>query len=165
MHRVVLLTMVLALAGCQNSLTRTNNEHTTYEEMLKDSKPGKHAYFNDKGTLQWYNDKTFGSALKSGKPLILELGREQCGLCKKFVEQVLPKFKNKVKGFAGVESNVDNMTPAINALVRKHMRHATLLPVIMILDKNGKFVGGLYGDISSQRTKFGNLLKKAKNIK
>lgn len=122
--------------------------------------PGKHPFFNDKGTLKWYRDANFDKALKSGKHLILEVGRKQCGLCQKFVEEVLPLYKKRLTKYAGVESNVDKMHSTIRATVLKYMKHATLLPVIIVINNKGKYVGGIYGDIRKQRNKFKALLDK-----
>ena len=122
--------------------------------------PGKHPYFDDKETLKWYRDANFDKALKSGKHLILEVGRENCGLCEKFVEEVLPLYKKRLAKYAGVESNVDKMHSTIRATVLKYMKHATLLPVIIVVNSKGQYIGGLFGDIRKQKKEFVALLKK-----
>lgn len=154
----LVLLLMLGFSACRTSL---NLADVVPDEILlvadKES-PGKHPYFDDKGTLKWYNDDTYDDALKSGKKIVLEIGRKKCGLCQKFVEKILPKFKSQLSNYVGVVSNVDDMNAKIKALVIKHMRHATLLPVVIVLDEKGKYVGGLYGEISE--ADFKKLLKK-----
>lgn len=125
----------------------------------------KHPYFDDGGALSWFIDNKEGGtniALGSGKPIIIEVGRKSCHNCKVFVEEILPNknVKDLLENFIGLKSDADSMSDKVKKLVMDNMRHATLLPVIIVLDKNAKYVGGLFGEIKSEQ--FISLLKKVK---
>ena len=179
--KYIILLFALLLGGCQTApmmgvlgVDDSSNEFdlapalVNYTEVADTpivEAPGKHPYFDDKKTLKWYDDNSFDSALKSGKHLIIEVGRKNCSLCQKFVENILPLYKDDLKDFAGVESNVDKMNSTIQATVLRYMKEARLLPVVLVVNSKGKYIGGLWGDMSTKDKKkeFKALIKKAKD--
>ena len=147
-----LLLLLLAVVGCTNTIIAKDGIYgdtdiTELSNPVSDNKNVAHPYFDDKGTLNWFRQDKLKEALATGKRVVMEVGRRQCSLCQFFVEDTLPKFG--MKDYVGVEVDVDRMLPDIKKLVM-NMKHAYILPIIMIIDKNGKFVDGLFGKVTEK---------------
>jgi len=72
----------------------------------------------------------------------------------------LPQHKGKLPNFIGVASNADAPNEKLLEIIRKNVSGATTLPIIMLLDKSGKYVGALYGKIGAEE--FKELISKAR---
>ena len=71
--RYFCITLFLLFLGCQTQLPLIENIETTVTEVV--TQKDKHPYFNDKGTLHWYNDDSFDKALHRGNKIVLEIGK------------------------------------------------------------------------------------------
>ncbi len=74
----LIIGLALLLVGCTSTRsieTDSTNKLVKAEQVAADEIK-HHPHFNDKGTLNWYNDDTFGDALKQNKFVLIECGRK-----------------------------------------------------------------------------------------
>lgn len=109
----------------------------------------RHPHFDDKGTLDWH--RSFASALAeakaAGKLVFIEMGRELCSQCRALVQGVVPhpEVAPILKdGFVALASDADEPEPDVLALA-ENLEDAYMLPFVIFVDGDGKFVGGFSG--------------------
>ena len=72
----------------------------------------------------------------------------------------MPQHKGKLPGFIGVASDADAPNEKILKIIKDNVSGALTLPIIVLLDKSGKYVGGLWGKVTDEQ--FKELISKAK---
>lgn len=158
---IIISLILLSLTGCRVRIYGSVLDKPEPIVMAEEKTPGQHPHFNDQNTLYWYDESKFDDALKTGKFIIVDAGRKSCKSCRIFIEKTLPKFKDRLKdNFVGVVSNIDEPAKRIADLIKENMSDARTLPFVMLLDKNGKWLGGVWGNITDKE--FKELLDKAK---
>jgi len=68
------LVLLFLLSACSSQ--RIIETDSAIKLAATEKVAGAHPNFNDKGTLYWYDDKTFDDALKKNNYIILEYGRK-----------------------------------------------------------------------------------------
>jgi hypothetical protein len=114
--------------------------------------PAVHPYFDDKGTLAWYCDLTAAQAAgrASGKLLFIEYGRRACCNCRTLVSRVLPAPAVKSRMAAsciGLAADCDEPDPRVEAVFRRSMPDASLLPFVAVVSPDLEYVTGWQGAI------------------
>jgi hypothetical protein len=111
---------------------------------------GRHPHFNDQGTLTWYPTlcEAMEAARAEDKVILMECGRRRCVQCRRLCCQVLPscEVRERVARVAvGYAANCDCMEPVVDALVKKHLPKANVLPFVGFLRADGTWITGFAG--------------------
>lgn len=111
-----------------------------------------HPHFDDRGTLDW--ETRYGAALERArrekKLLFIEMGREACGQCRSLVTSVVPRpdvGPVLQSHFVALASDADETEED----VLKHayeLEDATMLPFVMFVDADGRFLEGSSGTVN-----------------
>lgn len=111
-----------------------------------------HPYFDDKGTLAWFVD--LGSAQESaraaGKLVFIEYGRKACCNCKTLVARVLPApaVRSRIADACiGLAADCDDPDPRVEAVFRREMPDASLLPFVAVVSPDLEYVTGWQGSM------------------
>lgn len=111
-----------------------------------------HPHFDDKGTLDWHTrwSEALAAARASSKPIFIEFGREACGQCRALVQGVVPHAEIAPllrEHFVALASDCDDSEPEIDQLTQ-HLEDATMLPFVMFVSPEGRFLGGMSGAVN-----------------
>jgi thioredoxin-related protein len=114
--------------------------------------PRPHPYFDDRGTLDWHTRwaDALAAAAAEKKVLMVEFGREACGLCRAFVQnvvphpQIAPLLERHVVALA---SECDDPEDEVLELAQ-HLEEAEMLPFVLFADATGKFLRGSSGAVN-----------------
>ena len=109
-----------------------------------------HPYFNDQGTLAWYCDLAAAqeAGRASGKLVFIEYGRRACCNCRTLVSRVLPAPAVKSRLSArcvGLAADCDEPDPRVEAVFRRAMPDASLLPFVAVVSPDLDYVTGWQG--------------------
>src|SRR5262245_43914638 len=102
---------------------------------------GRHPYFNDQGTLVWYErfEDAKRAARAEGKVIFVEYGRLHCGQCRLLVQNVLPQVRDRISRIAvGLAADCDAPEPAVDAILRRNLPDAQMLPFAAFLTAEGR---------------------------
>ncbi|MCB9897688.1 MAG: thioredoxin family protein [Planctomycetes bacterium] len=111
---------------------------------------GRHPHFDDKGTLDWHTSyrDALAAARSEGKRVFIEMGREQCGNCRTLVSAIVPQpapSRMLKEHFVALASDADDPEPEIIELVSEHLADGMMLPFVLFVDADGRFLGGSHG--------------------
>ena len=111
---------------------------------------GRHPHFDDKGTLDWHTRyaDALASARAEGKHVFIEMGREMCSNCRTLVSTIVPMpatARLLKERFVALASDADEPESEIIDIASEHLADAMMLPFVMIVDQDGKFLGGSSG--------------------
>ncbi len=112
-----------------------------------------HPHFDDKGTLPWHRrwSEARAEAKARGKIVFIEMGRELCSQCRSLVQGVVPHAEIAPllqQHFVALASDADDTEPEVLELAEKHLEDAYMLPFVMFVDGDGKFLAGSSGSIN-----------------
>ena len=114
-----------------------------------------HPDFDDQGAVFWHADfeAARAEAAKAGKGLLVQVGRYECGGCRALVEEVVPR--PEVRSYLGehfvcLADDADGPAPQVVALVRSHLPAARALPIVLLTDAEGRWLGGGSGPVSAE---------------
>lgn len=115
-----------------------------------DRRANAHPYFDDQGTLAWYSDLSAAqeAGRASGKLILVEYGRRACCNCRTLVQRVLPSasVKSRVASLCvGLAANCDEPDPRVEAMFRKAMPDASMLPFVAVVSADLEFATGWNG--------------------
>lgn len=109
----------------------------------------RHPHFDDRGTLDWI--PTFAEARARAqaerKLIFIEIGRELCGGCRTLVTAVVPRpdvAPLLQQHFVALAGDADLPEAEVHRLLFK-LRAATLLPIVILADAQGRFLDGVSG--------------------
>ena len=110
-----------------------------------------HPHFDDRGTLHWHTrwSDALAQAAREDKLVFVEFGREACGLCRAFVQSVVPRpdvAPLLQQHFVALASDCDDPEDEVLALA-EHLQDATMLPFVLFADARGRFLGGSSGAV------------------
>jgi hypothetical protein len=113
-----------------------------------------HPYFRDQGTLSWSTclEGAQREARATGKLILVEYGRLACRNCRVLVETILPAPGVRERAAAtcvGLAADCDEPDPRIDALLRKNLADATVLPWVGIVTADLRWVCGWAGGIDA----------------
>lgn len=111
-----------------------------------------HPYFQDQGTLSWCTclDKARSAAQSSQRLIFVEYGRRECRNCRILVERILPNVKDRIgAACVGLAADCDEPDPRIEAIFRKAMPDASMLPFVGILTPDLVWVTGWQGGVGA----------------
>jgi len=111
-----------------------------------------HPYFQDQGALSWCTclDKARAAAQASQRLIFVEYGRRECRNCRILVERILPNLKAGLgAACVGLAADCDEPDPRIEALFRRAMPDASMLPFVAIVTPDLQFVTGWQGGIGA----------------
>jgi len=111
-----------------------------------------HPHFDDRGTLSWHTryDDALAQAKRENKKLFIDMGREQCGQCRTLVQAIVPRpdvAPLLQEHFVALSADADETEDA----VLKHayeLEDAYMLPFVMFVDGDGKFIEGMSGAVN-----------------
>ena len=111
-----------------------------------------HPYFDDRGTLDWHArwSEALATAASQKKLLLVEFGREACGLCRTFAHSVVPhpQIAPLLKQhFVALASDCDDAEDEVLQLAQ-HLEDAEMLPFVLFADSSGKFLRGSSGAVN-----------------
>jgi thioredoxin-related protein len=111
-----------------------------------------HPHFDDRGTLSWHT--RFESALAEAKAheklVFIEMGREQCSQCRNLVQSVVPFPEVALllrEHFVALASDCDEPEESVLELAH-NLEDAYMLPFVMFVDSDGKFLAGSSGAVN-----------------
>lgn len=139
----LLFILSLALTGCYGRIVVSKGENPI-SITVSNKENRQHPYFKN-NTIDWYTDKDFSESLKSKKKILIEAGRKECGNCRVFVERVVPQLEKELAGYVGVACEIDAPNADIAKIISKYAGEATTLPIIILLDEDGKYLRYIYG--------------------
>jgi thioredoxin-related protein len=110
-----------------------------------------HPYFDDHGTLDWHTrwKSALAAAAADKKLVVVEFGREACGLCRTFVQNVMPHREIAPllkKHFVALASDCDDPEDEVIELAQ-NLDDAQMLPFVLFADASGKFLRGSSGAV------------------
>lgn len=117
-----------------------------------------HPYFDDKETLSWFKDNEWNKMLEQQKMVLVVLSRKECGMCKTFVETIIPQYQKALLKWLGSAADIDNPDTKANELREKYVKDAKLLPIVMVLNEKGEFLRSLWGTDISDTEKVDKLI-------
>jgi thioredoxin-related protein len=114
-----------------------------------------HPHFDDRGTLLWHTRfaDALAEARAQGKPMFIELGREQCGQCRSLVEAVVPRSDVGPilrERFVSLAADADDAEPEVEELAMR-LEDAMMLPFVLFADAQGQFLEGTSGLVEPKR--------------
>jgi hypothetical protein len=117
---------------------------------------GSHPHFDDQGALVWHTTlaDALGAAKAQRRVVVVEYGRKHCTHCRILCAQVmpLPAVKSRLSASAvGLASDCDDPEPTVDAMLRRNLPGADMLPLVGILDPDGRWITGFSGACSAER--------------
>jgi hypothetical protein len=114
---------------------------------------GRHPYFDDRGTLTWYESlrDAEASASAEGKAIFVEYGRRRCPSCKVLCSEVIPDATVRTrlsKVAVGLATDCDDPEPAVEEMLRRHLPSAEELPFAGFMRSDGRWICGFSGAIA-----------------
>ncbi len=111
-----------------------------------------HPHFDDRGTLDWHTQYSaaLAQAKRERKHLFIELGREACGQCRALVEFVVPRpdvGPYLTEHFVALSADADDTERVVEDLAM-NLEDAMVLPFVLFVDGDGKFVDGFAGAVN-----------------
>lgn len=111
-----------------------------------------HPHFDDRGTLDWHTRyaDALAQARREKKHVFVELGREACGQCRTLVQSIVPRpdvAPLLQQHFVAVASDADDTERAVEE-VAMELEDATMLPFVLFVDADGKFLDGFSGAVN-----------------
>lgn len=111
-----------------------------------------HPHFDDRGTLDWHTRyaDALAQAKREKKHVFIELGREQCSQCRTLVQSVVPRpdvAPILQAHFVALASDADDTESEVED-VAMELEDATMLPFVLFVDGDGKFVDGMSGFVN-----------------
>ncbi len=111
-----------------------------------------HPHFDDRGTLDWHTRfaEALEQAKREGKHLFVEMGREACGQCRSLIQAVVPRpdvAPLLVEHFVALASDADDTESIVEDLAM-NLEDAMVLPFVLFVDGDGKFVDGFAGAVN-----------------
>jgi thioredoxin-related protein len=111
-----------------------------------------HPHFDDRGSLDWHTclADALAQAKREKKHLFIELGREACGQCRSLVQSVVPRpdvAPLLQQHFVALAADADDTESEVEDLAM-NLEDATMLPFVLFVDVDGKFVDGLSGQVN-----------------
>lgn len=117
----------------------------------------KHPHFDDRGTLDWHTTfaEAQAAAREGGKRLFIDVGRELCPGCRSLVQAVVPRpdvAPLLQQHYVGLAADADLPEAEVHRLLFK-LRNASMLPMVIVADAEGRFLEGLSGVYEPARIK------------
>ncbi len=117
----------------------------------------KHPHFDDRGAHAWFTvfAEAQAAAKKDGKHLFIEIGRELCSGCRTLVQAVLPRpdiAPLLQRHYVALAGDADLPEAEVHRLIFK-LRTASMLPIVIVADAEGRFLEGLAGVSDPARMK------------
>jgi thioredoxin-related protein len=114
-----------------------------------------HPHFDDHGAVRWHLDyaKAVAEARATGKRILIESGRTACAGCRALVEEIIPRpeIRDLLNvHFICMADDCDRMDAAVRALALSHLPRARTLPFILLVDANGRWLGGSSGKTTAE---------------
>lgn len=111
-----------------------------------------HPHFDDHGTLDWHTrfEEALAEARRDKKHVFVELGREACGQCRSLVQAVVPRpdvAPLLQQHFVALAADADD-TESVVEDIAMNLEDAMMLPFVLFVDGDGKFVDGFSGAIN-----------------
>ena len=112
-----------------------------------------HPHFDDGGTLDWHTSyaEALEKASAEGKIVFIEMGRELCSQCRTLVQSIVPMegVSRVLKdNFVALASDADAPEHAVVDLAMENMQDAMMLPFVLFVDADGKFLSGSHGSVA-----------------
>ncbi len=113
----------------------------------------KHPHFDDGGTLDWHTHyaDALAEASKDGKIVFIEMGRELCSQCRTLVQSIVPMegvARVLKEHYVALASDADAPEHPVIDLAMENMQDAMMLPFVLFVDGDGKFLGGSHGAVA-----------------
>jgi len=125
--------------------------------MASETTKRKHPHFDDRGTLDWHTlfAEAQAEARKTGRLIFIDVGRELCSGCRTLVQAVIPRpdvAPLLQKHYVALAADPDLPEAEVHRLLFK-LRNATMLPIVLVADAEGRFLEGMAGVSEPERVK------------
>lgn len=114
-----------------------------------------HPHFDDGGTLDWHTSyaDALAQAKAEDKIVFIEMGRELCSQCRTLVQAIVPMDSVKRvlnDKYVALAADADAPEHQVIDLAMENMADAMMLPFVMFVDGDGKYLAGSHGAVAPE---------------